>query len=175
MDPKKFAQMQKLMEEGIPFNRVLGLKVIAGESGKATIEFAFRPELVGNFKMGILHGGVIAAVLDVVGGAAVIAGFDDEEPLHGMGTVDLRVDFLRPGQGKSFLATGQVMRLGRILSSTRMELHNDAGTLIATGAAIYRTSIKDEYPFSACESPSSCAMNGASAPFSTHTAKVKSK
>jgi uncharacterized protein (TIGR00369 family) len=62
-----------------------------------------------------------------------------------MGTVDLRVDYLRPGQGKTFVATGNVMRQGRILSSTRMELHNDEGTLIAAGTAIYRTSIKDEY------------------------------
>jgi uncharacterized protein (TIGR00369 family) len=145
MDEKKFAVLKRLFEEQIPFNRTLGLKVISAENSRAVLQFAFRAELVGNFKMGILHGGVIAAVLDVVGGAAVIAGFDESEPLHGMGTVDLRVDFLRPGQGKTFTATGQVMRQGRILSSTRMELHNDAGDLIATGAAVYRTSIKDEY------------------------------
>ena len=145
MDTEKFAVMRRMMEEQIPFNKLIGLKVVSAEEGKAALRFEFRRDLVGNFKMGILHGGVIAAVLDVVGGAAVIAGFGPDEPMHGMGTVDLRVDFLRPGQGKTFLATGQVMRLGRILSSTRMELHNDEGTLIATGAAIYRTSIKDEY------------------------------
>lgn len=145
MDPKKFEVMRKLFEEQIPFNKLIGIQVLAAESGKATLRIDFRPELVGNFKMGILHGGVIAAVLDVVGGAAVIAGFEADEPLHGMGTVDLRIDFLRPGSGKHFVATGQLMRHGRILSSTRMELHNEQGVLIAIGTAIYRVSIKDEY------------------------------
>ena len=145
MDPKKFAMVQKLMEEQIPFNKLIGIEVIDAEEGKATARFNFRRELVGNFKMGILHGGVIAAVLDVVGGAAVISGFGAEEPLHGMGTVDLRVDYLRPGSGQHFIATGEVMRQGRILSSTRMALHNDQGVLIAIGTAVYRTSIKDEY------------------------------
>jgi uncharacterized protein (TIGR00369 family) len=137
--------MRKLFEEQIPFNAIIGIQVISAEAGQAKLRFDFRQELVGNFKMGILHGGVIASVLDVVGGAAVISGFEADEPMHGMGTVDLRIDFLRPGTGAHFIATGLVMRQGRILSSTRMELHNEKGALIATGAAIYRTSTKDEY------------------------------
>jgi uncharacterized protein (TIGR00369 family) len=145
MDARKFEVMRRLMEEQIPFNKLIGLQVIDAEGGKASLRFDFREELVGNFKMGILHGGVIAAALDVVGGAAVISGFQAGEPLKGMGTVDLRIDYLRPGNGKQFVATGLVMRQGRILSSTRMELHNEQGELIAIGAAIYRVSIKDEY------------------------------
>ena len=62
--------------------------------------------------------------------------------LYGMGTVDLRVDYLRPGSGAYFIATGQVMRPGRILSASRMELYNDTEDLIAIGTAIYRASRK---------------------------------
>jgi uncharacterized protein (TIGR00369 family) len=54
-----------------------------------------------------------------------------------MGTIDLRVDFLRPGLGRHFLATAEVLRLGGRIGSTQMRLLNDAGTLVATAAAAY--------------------------------------
>jgi uncharacterized protein (TIGR00369 family) len=54
-----------------------------------------------------------------------------------MNTIDLRVDYLRPGVGASFLASAEVMRLGGRIGSTQMRLVNDQGTLIATGAAAY--------------------------------------
>jgi len=54
-----------------------------------------------------------------------------------LGTIDLRVDFLRPGKGAHFIATAQVMRLGSRVASVRMELENDAGELIATGAGSF--------------------------------------
>ncbi len=143
MKAEKFELMRKLFEELIPFNRLLGMKVVEGGEGKATVRIDFREELVGNFVTRILHGGVIASVLDVVGGCAVIASFEPDEPMRGMGTVDLRVDYLRPGKGAHFLATGQVMRPGKRLASTRMELHNDEGVLIAIGTAIYRVSTQE--------------------------------
>jgi len=145
MDPVKFEMLKRLFEEQIPFNKLLGIRVISADNGKAALGFDFRPELVGNFKMNILHGGVIASVLDLAGGAAVIAAYRPDSPLHGMGTVDLRTDYLRPGSGKHFIATGEVLRHGRILSSTRMELRNDENALIAAGTAVYRTSAKDQY------------------------------
>jgi uncharacterized protein (TIGR00369 family) len=54
-----------------------------------------------------------------------------------IGTIDLRVDYLRPGLGKYFIATGNTLRTGNKLSVTRMELHNDEGILIAVGTGSY--------------------------------------
>ena len=53
------------------------------------------------------------------------------------GTVDLRVDYLRPGVGERFTASGTVMRSGRRIAVTRMEFHNDEGTLVAVGTGTY--------------------------------------
>jgi acyl-coenzyme A thioesterase PaaI-like protein len=47
------------------------------------------------------------------------------------------VDYLRPGKGTEFLATGVVMRAGRKVAVTRMEMHSDAGVLIAVGTGTY--------------------------------------
>ncbi|MBX3634092.1 MAG: thioesterase family protein, partial [Rubrivivax sp.] len=54
-----------------------------------------------------------------------------------MGTIDLRIDFLRQGLGRHFVASAQVLRLGGRIGSTQMRLANDEGVLIATGAAAY--------------------------------------
>jgi len=142
MDSEKFKLIKHITEKAVPFNRELGLTLLHADDGKATLRFDFQEKLVGNFLTHVLHGGVISAVLDVVGASAVMSTFDRENPLHDLGTVDLRVDYLRPGSGVHFTATGQVMRPGRILSAVRMELHNDQNDLIAIGTAIYRASRK---------------------------------
>jgi acyl-coenzyme A thioesterase PaaI-like protein len=54
-----------------------------------------------------------------------------------MGTIDLRVDFLRQGLGQHFIASAEVTRLGGRVGSTQMRLVNDEGLLIATGSAAY--------------------------------------
>ena len=54
-----------------------------------------------------------------------------------IGTIDPCVDYLRPGKGNYFIATGAIMRVGRRVSVTRMELHNDQDVLIAVGTGTY--------------------------------------
>lgn len=142
MESDKFKLIKHITEEAVPFNRELGLTLLTADDGKASLRFDFQEKLVGNFITHVLHGGVISAVLDVVGASAVMSTFDRENPLHGLGTVDMRVDYLRPGAGAYFIATGKVMRPGRILSAARMELVNDQNDLIAIGTAIYRVSRK---------------------------------
>jgi uncharacterized protein (TIGR00369 family) len=102
-----------------------------------------RPELIGNTRRGILHGGVISAVLDVTAGFALMLALGkhtapgEKLEFPNIGTIDLRVDYLRPGRGKHFIATGRVVRLGKRIAVTHMELVNDDGELIATGGAAY--------------------------------------
>ena len=60
-----------------------------------------------------------------------------EERIAKIGTIDLRIDYLRPGQGLYFLATGNIMRAGRRVTVTRMELHNHEDVLIAVGTGTY--------------------------------------
>ena len=135
------ALIAKVMCEHVPFNRVLGIEIESAEPPR--LRFAMRPELIGNAKRGILHGGVISAVLDATGGFAIMLALA-KEPKAGeklsfpnIGTIDLRVDYLRPGRGKHFVATAKVVRLGNRIAVTHMELANDAGELISTGAAAY--------------------------------------
>ena len=134
--------IRKVMENLIPFNKHLGLKVESFDLEAPKLRFEMRPEFVGNPTRQILHGGVISSTLDVAGGFVImlnLAAAMDEVPTSfpNMGTIDLRVDYLRPGRGKYFIATARIVRKGKRIAVTHMELHNDAGDLIATGSAAY--------------------------------------
>jgi uncharacterized protein (TIGR00369 family) len=141
---KQELMLREVFEKRVPFNRLLGLKVISTDPAAPRVRFDMRPDLIGNPTRQILHGGVISAVLDVAAGFAIhIALIEkqreaaEEVRFPNIGTVDLRVDYLRPGRGKHFIASCRVVRLGKRIAVTHMELVNDEGELIATGGAAY--------------------------------------
>jgi len=138
------AKLRQVFEEAVAFNRVLGLKVESLDAHAPKLRFDMKPELIGNPRRQILHGGVISAVLDVAAGFAIhlaVSKSRSEAPHDGhfptIGTIDLRVDYLRPGRGHYFIATGRVVRLGNRVAVAHMDLVNDSGELIATGGAAY--------------------------------------
>lgn len=139
--------IRKIFEEMIVFNRVLGLKIIEITPTLARARIDMRNELVGHYAYNRVHGGVISASLDAMGGLAVMAAIGarhmDETPVQRLqrfaklGTIDLRVDYLRPGIGDWFELRAVVMRLGSRVASTRMEFLGPDGKLFSTGAAAY--------------------------------------
>ena len=148
MPTEKLLQLLKeITEEKIPFNKLIGMKIETLDLDKIGIRFEMRPELVGNFTRGNLHGGVISSVLDVTGGMVAWIGimkkmegqsFDEiSDRFNKIGTIDIRVDYLRPGLGEYFIATGSTLRTGNKVSVSRMELHNDKKILIAVGTGTY--------------------------------------
>ena len=136
-----------LFERRITFNHTLGLAIESVKAPEPRIHFSMRPELVGHFLYGRLHGGVISATLDAMGGLALMVAIGEKhcdentdqilQRFAKMGTIDIRVDYLRPGVGKAFTASAEVTRLGGRIGSTQMRLVNDQGALIATAAAAY--------------------------------------
>ena len=142
------AAYRRLTEEQIAFNQVLGMKVHELNGPNGTVcRFEMKPELVGHYVYGRLHGGVTSAVLDATAGMALMVAIGEkfshetaEQVMHRfakMGTIDMRIDYLRPGLGQHFFAQAIVTRLGGRIGSTQMRLLNDEGTLIATGAGAY--------------------------------------
>lgn len=131
----------------IPFNNHIGLEIHSFENDEAIFSIKMRDELVGNWLHGILHGGVIAAALDVAGGTAALVGayrrqedLPKEERIKNLsklGTIDMRVDYLRPGKGKEFFATASILRIGSKVAVTRMEFKNEEDALIAVGTGTY--------------------------------------
>ena len=101
------AAITALFEEHISFNKLLGLKVQSLAADDLHVGFDMQPQWVGHFSSGRLHGGVTAAVLDATCGLALMAALAERHAgdnaaqvltrIQRMGTIDLRVDYLRAG------------------------------------------------------------------------------
>ena len=146
-EPEFVAGLTRIFDEMIPFNRVLGVKITSLKADGVKGRIDMRPELIGHFISNRLHGGVISAGLDAMAGVAVMAAIGarhmDEalvQRLHRfgrLGTIDLRIDYLRPATGEHFELRANVLRLGSRVATARMEFLGADGTLLASGAAAY--------------------------------------
>ena len=139
--------LTRIFEERIVFNQVLGLKITHLQPDRVTGRIQMRHELIGHYSHNRVHGGVISATLDAMGGLACMAAIgarhmDEPAPqrlqrFSKLGTIDLRIDYLRPGIGDYFDLHAEVLRLGSRVASTRMEFRGPDGKLLSTGAGAY--------------------------------------
>lgn len=149
-DQEKAQILQERLKMGfnmVPFNQAIGLKITEMGAEAIRAEFAMQPQLIGNVFKQILHGGVIATALDTVGGAMAMSGAyvalkgtPKEQRLariNRLATIDMRIDYLKAGKGELFTATATLLRVGKQICVTRMELHNEKQELIAAGTATY--------------------------------------
>lgn len=131
----------------IPFNRALGLTLDTVEPDYITMRFDMKEELIGNFFHGILHGGVTSAVLDMAGGTAAMVSAAQKHPeknvselsdmLAKASTINLHIDYLRPGRGLHFIAKARILHSGNKITFAQMEMLNHESLLIATGTGAY--------------------------------------
>ncbi len=141
------AFIKQMYQHHLSFHRLIGIQVNSIDPERAEMQIKMRPDLVGNPVFQILHGGVTSSLLDSTGGmvaaANIINRLDDLSPeniqhrLSRLGTIDLRVGYLRPGRGELFIASARIIRQGNKVAVARMEMHNDAGDEIALGTATY--------------------------------------
>ncbi|MCG2419223.1 hotdog fold thioesterase [Aequorivita sp. F47161] len=121
-------------EESIPMHKFLGLKIEVLEKNFVRISVPFRKELVGDFRNNRWHGGVIATVMDSVGGVIGATHFTSLEDK--ISTIDLRVDYLRGAEPEAIMVEGKIIRFGnRILVARMKAFQNDK--LIAEGKGVY--------------------------------------
>jgi uncharacterized protein (TIGR00369 family) len=146
-EPEFVAGLCEMFEQRISFNQLIGLKIDSLEADGVAGHVRMRDELLGHYAHGRLHGGVISATLDTMGGLAVMAAIGARHLQEAaearlarfgkLGTIDLRVDYLRQAIGTRFIAKAAIMRLGSRVASTRMEFLDAEGRLLSTGAAAY--------------------------------------
>ncbi len=144
MDKQALAQ---LMEELIPFNKFLGIKCVTIDHGFVRIELPWRTEFIGDPMRPAMHGGVISTMADVAGGMAVWTSLMD--PNARVSTIDLRVDYLRPGRLATLVAEGRVVRTGNrvaVVDVTLSQADKREGSptpseVIATGKGVYNVKL----------------------------------
>lgn len=82
------------------------------------------------------HGGIVAALIDIAGHAALAAKIGRRAP-----TVDMRIDYLRPAVDSDLRAVARVLRAGRTLGVVDVEVLDDAGRAVAAGRCVFSTRV----------------------------------
>ena len=91
--------------------RTLGASLESIEPGTVTVACPFDERLTQQH--GLLHGGVLASVIDVACGYAALTMMpEDREVL----TVEFKIHFLKPAKTDRLIAVGQVLQAGRTLT-----------------------------------------------------------
>jgi len=149
-EPEFLEALREIYEDKIVFNHWMGLKIVSIQATGIVAHLTMKPDLVGHFAYNRIHGGVISAALDAMGSLAVMAAMGakhmDELPAKRIerftrhSTIDLRIDFLRPGIGDEFTIHAEAVRVGARVGNARMEFRAADGKLLSTGTAAYLTS-----------------------------------
>jgi uncharacterized protein (TIGR00369 family) len=129
--------LRTVVEQFIPFQKFLGMKLTVLKKGFVRMEIPFREELIGDPMRPALHGGVISTLADSAGGAALWSTMEDERGR--ISTIDLRIDYLRPGRSDTIVAEASVVRVGNRVGVVDVRVFNAAtpDVAVATGKAVY--------------------------------------
>ncbi len=113
----------------------MGLKVVHATAGQIRLASPWRDEFISNPDHRFAHGGILATLLDTAGSYAV-ATLLGRPPQ----TIDMRVDFLRPGFESELVVEANVLHFGRTVASVDASAFNQASRVLATGRMVFLTS-----------------------------------
>lgn len=114
-----------------PFNSWLGLRPLALDDDGVTLEAHPRAEMLGNPDTELVHGGVVAAMIDATCSYAWLAKAGGY-----VSTIDLRTDFHRPMAKAPVTIRADIVRAGRSIVTVDARVTDSAGKLLASGRAV---------------------------------------
>lgn len=133
--------------QAIPHSRHLGMEMKHMGEGRAELTMPYAEHLVGDPDTGVVHGGVVSALMDTCCGAAVMS-----HPKAGAGTatLDLRIDYMRPATpGEALTAIAECYHVTRSVAfvrATTYDADRDRPVATATGAFTVEKPKRDKTP-----------------------------
>ena len=113
-----------------PAMRLIGASLSRVEPGRVDIELPVRDDLTQQH--GFVHGGIVGMIADSAGGYAAFTLMPASASVL---TVEYKINLLAPARGKALVASAEVVKAGRTLSLSRVDVYGiDGGreTLVAT-------------------------------------------
>ena len=105
----------------VPYVRFLGMRAeLAGDEMTAVLPFA--PHLIGNVALPALHGGVIGAFMEMTA-LAQLSVIAPSPKVHK--TIDIAIEYLRPGKAQVIYARADVRKVGRQVANVHVEAWQD--------------------------------------------------
>jgi uncharacterized protein (TIGR00369 family) len=130
---------------GLPFSAEIDMRLHEAENGVAILSVPYDPRLVGDPETGVLHGGVITALLDTACGCAVMAA---SPKLRSTATLDLRSDYMRPAAaGETVFCRAECYRLTRSIGFARAAAYlADPADPVATAQGSFILDRREDAP-----------------------------
>lgn len=112
-----------------PYHSGMAMSLTDASNGRATMQLDVQSHHLS--ADGIVHGGVVAGLLDSVCWYALHTTRDEERACL---TAQLNVHYLHPGRPPRLIASGTSAHDGRRTAVAYGEVHDEQGVLIATGS-----------------------------------------
>ena len=112
----------------ISFNQLLQLKTLSLKPGDVRSRIDMRPELVGHFQYGRLHGGASVALAET-GGSVAAAMTIDHSKFATVG-MDINANHVRPAMDGFVYATATSESIGRTTQIWSVRIEDEAGKLV---------------------------------------------
>ncbi|HEV3036187.1 MAG TPA: PaaI family thioesterase [Candidatus Angelobacter sp.] len=124
------ADLQTLMSAGVAYWRTLGLELKEVTPGRAVFECEVRESLMQ--MRGIVHGGVLASIVD---SACAVAAISTVYPRANATTISLRVSYLKPLSQGIFRAEGKCIKTGKTICFCEAQVFNERNELVCTASS----------------------------------------
>ncbi|MBB1490970.1 PaaI family thioesterase [Paracoccus sp. MC1854] len=131
--------LARAMIEVIPHASALGMELVEAGPGVVEIAMPWREEFVGDPRTGVLHGGVISALMDTCCGAAVLTHPDRPATTA---TIDLRIDYLRSAtSGQRVRTRAECFHMTRSVAFVRAVAHDEGESPVATATGTFTVGV----------------------------------
>lgn len=136
LDSASKTKMAQQFIEAIPHSKVLGMELVSIDEGVAEISMPYNEQFIGDPETGVLHGGVLFALMDTCCGAAAMS---HPESSVLTATIDLRIDYMRPATpGQRILARAECYHVTRSVAFVRATaMDEDGARPVATASGAF--------------------------------------
>lgn len=124
MEDNLFELIKVGIEDFMPANKILGIKVLEIKFGYAHLHVPFKKEFIGDFMQERWHGGFLASIADTAGGVAGATTLNS--PKDRLNTIDMRMDYLHAATAHDIEAKAQVIKNGKTIIKVDIQLFQAA-------------------------------------------------
>jgi uncharacterized protein (TIGR00369 family) len=118
-----------------PFGQHVNFELVSADTDTCTVRLPFSPNIANG--VGVIHGGVISALVDTCAVGAAWASPRNDNATRGA-TVGLTVNYLAPGLESDLLGVATIVRRGGSICIVNVNVHDTDARHIATGLVTYR-------------------------------------